>query len=44
MIRQEVVATRRRIKIDEALPMKAAYSEFIAGLLDSQERLKDNCL
>lgn len=41
---QEVVATRRQIKIDEALPMKEAYSEFVARLLESREKLKDNYL
>jgi tRNA(His) 5'-end guanylyltransferase len=44
IIGQEVVATRRRIKIDEALPMKEAYSELIAGLLESRDKVKDNSL
>lgn len=34
---QEVTATRRRVKIDEELPMKEAYGSFIRALLDEQQ-------
>jgi tRNA(His) 5'-end guanylyltransferase len=31
---KDVVATRRRVKVDEELPMKEAYEEFIYRLVD----------
>jgi tRNA(His) guanylyltransferase len=33
---QEVVVKRRRIKVDEELPMKDAYDEFLSRLLDGK--------
>lgn len=32
---REVTAIRRRIKVDEALPMKEAYRQFVAQILDA---------
>ncbi len=32
---KEVVTLRRRVKLDEELPMKEAYEEFIYRLLDA---------
>lgn len=34
---KEVVAKRRRIKVDEELPMKEAYDEFLNRLLDGKK-------